>query len=53
LKRLSSKGGNSQPERRKPFLRGSADFHGDGYPDLAEIAASNTSIEVLLNNAKW
>ena len=29
-----------------------ADFNGDGYADLAEVATS-TSIDVLLNNAKW
>jgi hypothetical protein len=29
------------------------DFNGDGFPDLAQIAASQASIDVLLNNADW
>jgi hypothetical protein len=30
-----------------------ADFNGDGYPDLAEIDASQNNIDVLLNNTAW
>jgi hypothetical protein len=30
-----------------------ADFNGDGFPDLAEIDASKTTLDVLLNNADW
>ena len=30
-----------------------ADLNGDGYPDLTEVAASNNSIDVLMNQADW
>jgi hypothetical protein len=30
-----------------------ADFNGDGFPDLAEIDASNSNFDVFRNNADW
>jgi hypothetical protein len=30
-----------------------ADFNGDGFPDLAQIDAAGTSIDLLLNKADW
>src|SRR5262249_57538896 len=30
-----------------------ADFNGDGFPDLAQIDPSGTSIDVLVNKADW
>jgi hypothetical protein len=30
-----------------------ADFNGDGFPDLAQIDASQANIDVVLNNADW
>ena len=30
-----------------------ADFNGDGFPDLAQIDPSGSSIHVLLNNGNW
>jgi hypothetical protein len=30
-----------------------ADFNGDGFPDLAEIDASHSNIDVFRNNADW